>query len=129
MGGVIGTICVGLFATTTINSNASNGLFYGGSIWFFLKQIAAILLAVVYSFSFTLLLLKSINWLIPVKASAREEKEGFDISYHGEIAEMLPKRKTEDRSRKKEIPEDSTSGISFFRLLALPDIRRRLAVR
>jgi Amt family ammonium transporter len=50
------------------------------------KQVSAILLAVVYSFTFTLFLLKGINWLIPVKASAREEKEGLDISYHGEIA-------------------------------------------
>ena len=47
--------------------------------------MAAILLAVVYSFSFTFFLLKGINWLIPVKASAREEKEGMDISYSGEI--------------------------------------------
>ena len=86
MGGVIGTICVGLFATTTINANGTDGLFYGGSIWFFFKQVAAILFAVVYSFSFTLFLLKGINWLVPVKASAREEKEGLDISYHGEIA-------------------------------------------
>lgn len=86
MGGIIGTICVGLFATTTINPGATDGLFYGGSIWFFFKQVIAILFAVVYSFSFTLFLLKGINWLVPVKASAREEKEGLDISYHGEIA-------------------------------------------
>lgn len=86
MGGVIGTICVGLFATTTINPAVPNGLFYGGSSMLLLKQVSAILLAVVYSFSLTVLLLKGINWLIPVKASAREEKEGLDISYHGEIA-------------------------------------------
>ena len=86
MGGVIGTICVGLFATTTINPNGVDGIFYGGSVIVLLKQIAAILLAVAYAFSFTLILLKAINWLVPVKASAREEKEGLDISYHGEIA-------------------------------------------
>jgi len=86
MGGVIGTICLGLFATTTINPGGVNGLFYGGGVTFLLKEIAAILLAVVYSFSLTILLLKGINLLIPVKASAREEKEGLDISYHGETA-------------------------------------------
>ncbi len=53
---------------------------------FFLKQVAAILFVVVYSFALTLFLLKAINWLIPVKASAKEEKEGLDISYHGEVA-------------------------------------------
>jgi Amt family ammonium transporter len=86
MGGVIGTICLGLFGTKTINSNGVDGLFYGGGFTFLLKQIAAILMAVVYAFFFTLLILKMINRLIPVKASLREEKDGLDISYHGEIA-------------------------------------------
>ncbi len=86
MGGVIGTICLGLFATKTINANGADGLFYGGGISLLLKQVAAILLAVVYGFFFTLLLLKGINRLVTVKASLKEEKEGLDISYHGEIA-------------------------------------------
>lgn len=86
MGGVIGTICLGLFATKTINPNGADGLFYGGGISLFLKQVAAILLAVVYGFFFTLLLLKGINRMVTVKASLKEEKEGLDISYHGEIA-------------------------------------------
>ena len=86
MGGLIGTICLGLFATTSINPGGVDGLFYGGGITFLLKQLAAILLAVVYSFSLTIFLLKGIDWLIPVKASAKEEKEGLDISYHGEVA-------------------------------------------
>lgn len=34
MGGVIGTICLGLFATKTINVNGVDGLFYGGGISF-----------------------------------------------------------------------------------------------
>lgn len=86
MGGVIGTICLGLFATTTINPNGVDGLFNGGDFSFLGKQLVAILLATVYGFFFTLLLLKGINKLVPVKASAREEKEGLDISYHGEVA-------------------------------------------
>lgn len=86
MGGVIGTICLGLFATKSINANGVDGLFYGGGITFLLKQIAAILLAVAYGFFFTLFLLKGINRLVTVKASLKEEKEGLDISYHGEVA-------------------------------------------
>ncbi|MBL7967757.1 MAG: ammonium transporter [Prolixibacteraceae bacterium] len=86
MGGVIGTICLAFFATTSINSNGVDGLFYGGSVTFLLKQVSAILFAVVYAFFFTLALFKAINWLVPVKASLKEEKEGLDISYHGEVA-------------------------------------------
>jgi len=86
MGGLIGTLLVGFFATKTINPNGADGLFYGGSISFFLKQVGAILFTVVYSLFFTLFLLRSINWLVPVKASLKEEREGLDISYHGETA-------------------------------------------
>ncbi len=86
MGGVIGTICLAFFATTSINPKGVDGLFYGGSFSFLLKQISAILFAVVYAFFFTLVLFKAINWLVPVKASLKEEKEGLDISYHGEVA-------------------------------------------
>ncbi|MGE5394709.1 MAG: ammonium transporter [Candidatus Saccharibacteria bacterium] len=86
MGGVIGTICVGLFATSSINPSIPDGLFNGGSAWLLLKQVFAILVAVIYSFYFTLFLLKGINWLIPVKVSFKEEKEGLDIHYHGEVA-------------------------------------------
>jgi Amt family ammonium transporter len=86
MGGVIGTICLGLFATKTINSSGVDGLFYGGGFSFLIKQVVAIVFAVIYSFFFTFLLLKGINWLVPVKASPKEEKEGLDFHYHGEVA-------------------------------------------
>jgi len=86
MGGVIGTICLGLFATKSINTNGVDGLFYGGGYLFLLKQVVAILLAVVYAFFFTLFILKIMNRIIPVKASLKEEKDGLDISYHGEVA-------------------------------------------
>jgi len=86
MGGLIGTLLVGILATKTINPNGADGLFYGGSISFFLKQVGAIIITVVYSLFFTLFLLRSINWLIPVKASLKEEREGLDIAYHGETA-------------------------------------------
>jgi ammonium transporter, Amt family len=86
MGGLIGTLLLGFFATKTINPNGADGLFYGGNISFLLKQTGAIIITVVYSLFFTLFLLRAINWLIPVKASLREEREGLDIHYHGETA-------------------------------------------
>ncbi len=86
MGGLIGTLLLGFFATKTINPNGTDGILYGGSLSFLLKQTGAILITVVYSLFFTLFLLRGINWLIPVKASLKEEREGLDISYHGETA-------------------------------------------
>lgn len=86
MGGVMGTILLGLFSTTAINENGVNGLFYGGGAGLLLKQLVALLLAVGVGFFFTLLILKIIDRFTRVKVSLREEKSGLDFIYHGEIA-------------------------------------------
>ena len=89
MGGVIGTIALGLFATTAINQNGTDGLFYGGGLELLLKQLAALLLAIVLAFFFSLLILKVIDKFTPVKVSLREEKYGLDLIHHGEVAREL----------------------------------------
>lgn len=86
MGGVIGTLCLGLFATKTINPAIPNGLFYGGGIGLFLKEATAILLAISVGFFFTLGLFKLINKFIPVRVTKEEQEIGLDLSLHGEIA-------------------------------------------
>lgn len=89
MGGVIGTVLVGLFATTTINPNGVNGLFYGGEASFVGKQIVAIVFASIWAFVFTYFMLKGINKLVQVKASDTEEEMGLDMSFHGEVARTM----------------------------------------
>ncbi len=85
VGGVLGTILLGIFATTSINPNGANGLWYGG-FDFFLKELLAVLITAVYAYIFTYLMLILINKVVRVKTSQTEEEEGLDISYHGEIA-------------------------------------------
>jgi len=89
MGGVIGTVCLGLFATTTINPNGANGLFSGGGFTLLIKEVTAIIIAIVYAYSFTMLILKAINKFTPVKVDPEMEKEGLDIGFHGEVARDL----------------------------------------
>ena len=86
MGGVIGTILLGLFATTTINENGVNGLFYGGGFGLLFKQLVALALAIGVAFFFTLFILKVIDRFVRVKVSPREEKHGLDLIHHGEVA-------------------------------------------
>ena len=86
MGGVIGTILLGLFATTSINENGVNGLFYGGGFGLLFKQLIALALAVSIAFFFTLLILRIIDRFVRVKVSPREEKYGLDLIHHGEVA-------------------------------------------
>ncbi|MDD3323340.1 MAG: ammonium transporter [Paludibacter sp.] len=86
MGGVIGTICLGLFANSAINSAVPDGLFFGGNGMLLLKESLAILLAISYAFGFTLLLFRIINKFIPVRATELEQTVGLDIAHHGEVA-------------------------------------------
>lgn len=86
IGGVLGTIMLGLFATKAINAGGANGLLMGGGFSFFLKQIVAIVLASAWGFIFTLGVLKGINKIVPVKVGRMDEIKGLDFGYHGEVA-------------------------------------------
>ena len=86
VGGVLGTILLGFFATKTVNPNGADGVFYGGGFMFLVKQLTAIILASAWGFIFTLLMLKGINKIVPVKVSHMDQKKGLDLAFHGEIA-------------------------------------------
>lgn len=85
VGGILGVIMLGLFATKAVNPNGATGLFFGGTA-FFIKQVVAVAFASVYAFSFTYISLMIINKFTPVKVSDEEEKLGLDLSLHGEDA-------------------------------------------
>ena len=87
VGGTLGVIMLGMFASKAVNPAVTvNGLFTGGGISFFLIQTIAVLLVGAYCFLFTLLMLKLINLVTPVKVTSQEEEIGLDTSLHGEIA-------------------------------------------
>lgn len=85
MGGVLGTILLGVFASKSINAAGADGLIYGGGL-FFLKEVVAVIIAAAYAFVFTYLMLIIINKITPVKLNEEEEKEGLDVVIHGEKA-------------------------------------------
>lgn len=87
IGGVLGTIMLGLFASSTINSVVSTeGLFMGGGSAFFIKQVIAVLVSSAYAFIFTYVMLILINFVAKVKVTGDEEEIGLDQSLHGEKA-------------------------------------------
>lgn len=86
VGGVLGSILLGVFAYKSINSNGADGILAAGNTTFFWKQILAVVIAAVYAFGFTYLMLYLINLITPVRVSEIEENEGLDISLHGEKA-------------------------------------------
>lgn len=85
VGGVLGTILLGVFASKAINSAGADGLIYGGGS-FLMKQVVAVVAASIYAFIFTYLMLIIINMITPVKVDERTEKLGLDEGLHGEKA-------------------------------------------
>jgi Amt family ammonium transporter len=88
VGGVLGTILLGVFASTAINAAVpadAQGLVFGGGS-FFVKQVVAVIAASAYAFIFTYIMLVVINFITPVKLSESVEKSGLDESLHGEKA-------------------------------------------
>jgi Amt family ammonium transporter len=87
VGGLLGTICLGLFASMTVNEFAgSNGLFFGGGASLLMKQTVAVVISSIYAFLFTLVMLWLINFMTPVRVSDVEEQTGLDEVLHGEAA-------------------------------------------
>ncbi|MBN2891754.1 MAG: ammonium transporter [Bacteroidales bacterium] len=83
IGGTLGTILLGVFASATVS--AQTGLIEG-NVGFFLKEVAAVAVAAVYAFVFTYLMLALINFITKVKVSEEDEEAGLDQSLHGEKA-------------------------------------------
>ena len=85
VGGVLGTILLGDFASKAINGAGANGLLFGDSTFFF-KQLIAVAIASAYAFMFTYIMLIIINYITPVRVSEETEMAGLDEALHGEKA-------------------------------------------
>ncbi len=83
IGGIVGMILTGIFATKNINSGGNNGLFYGNPDFFF-TQIKGVVIVVAYSFSVSYAIFKFINWVMPMRVSKADEEVGLDASQHDE---------------------------------------------
>jgi Amt family ammonium transporter len=85
VGGALGILLLGVFATTLFNPAGANGLL-GGNTAFFIKQLAAVVLSSVWAFVFTYAMLWLIDLVTPVKVDQAAEERGLDAALHGETA-------------------------------------------
>jgi ammonium transporter, Amt family len=83
IGGMVGMLMTGIFATKTVNSGGANGWAYGNADFFFI-QLKAMGCAVAYSFIVSFLIFKFINFIVPLRVSREEEEAGLDASQHNE---------------------------------------------
>ena len=82
--GFFGILFIGFFAQASWNG-VSDGLVYGNAAQLGDQALAA-LAAPAYAFVATFLLLKVMGFVMPLRATEREEALGLDVIYHGEEA-------------------------------------------
>ncbi|MBZ0088759.1 MAG: ammonium transporter [Thermoanaerobaculia bacterium] len=85
VGGFIGIVLCGVFATTAFNPAGVDGLLRGNARFFFI-ELAAVLISSVWAFVFTLGMLWVINKITPVRVADAQEEVGLDEGIHGEKA-------------------------------------------
>ena len=88
VGGIIGALATGIFATKTVNAAGNDGLLYGNP-GLLLTQLIAVVVVGVYAAGVTFVLLKLINLVVGIRVSPAEEASGLDTSQHGEAAYQL----------------------------------------
>jgi ammonium transporter, Amt family len=84
-GGMWGTLATGLFASTLVNPNGPNGLFFGNPHQA-LIQLVGIVVVASFAFAGSYVILRIINIFMPLRAGPKAEREGLDLAEFGEAA-------------------------------------------
>jgi Amt family ammonium transporter len=83
--GVVGTVLIGVFATTAMTGGVT-GLAHGGGFGQLGRQAVAVLAVGAYAFAVTYGIGKAIDRVMGFRASPEHERDGLDLSVHAETA-------------------------------------------
>jgi Amt family ammonium transporter len=86
VGGLVGTLLIGFFGTTSVNSAGADGLFYGGGFSQLGKQAVAAFAVLGFSFVLTFIIAFVVNKTVGFRASEEAEVAGIDEAEHAESA-------------------------------------------
>jgi Amt family ammonium transporter len=91
VGGIIGSILLGLFADASVNAAGKDGVFYGGGWGLFGEQVLAV--SVVLAFSFVVSMVIGLALRASLRGGIRvtedEEDVGLDLALHSETGYAL----------------------------------------
>ncbi|MFI6043294.1 ammonium transporter [Nocardia sp. NPDC051321] len=85
VGGIVGTVLIGLLATQVMTGGV-RGLFFGGGFAQLGKQLVGVLVVAAYAFVVTFVLGKIIDRTIGFRVSQEDETAGIDFALHAETA-------------------------------------------
>lgn len=85
VGGMVGTLCLGIFASTQVNPGGVDGLLAGNAAQLG-KQALGVVVVGVYAFVVSWLLFKGVHSLLGMRLSEEAEVEGLDFAEHSEAA-------------------------------------------
>lgn len=83
IGGLLGTVLTGVFATKTVNPAGADGLIYGNSA-LLISQLKASLGVALISFTGTFAIIRFVNLITPVVVDDSQARLGLDQTQHGE---------------------------------------------
>jgi Amt family ammonium transporter len=90
VGGLFGTLALGLFADSTINALVvDEGVFLGGGATLFVDQLIAAVVTIVFSFVVTFIIGKVIDVTIGLRVAENDELTGLDQTQHAESGYIL----------------------------------------
>lgn len=84
VGGSLGAVLTGVFATVAVNPDGADGVFYGGAMSVLVGQIVAVVITVVYAVVVSFILLKILDATMGLRVSQEGEIKGLDLNEHGE---------------------------------------------
>ncbi len=85
VGGLVGTLCLGIFASKVVNPGGVDGLLAGNPGQFFI-QLKGVLIVGIYTFVVSWTLFKIIHATLGLRLSDDAETEGLDSAEHSETA-------------------------------------------
>ena len=86
VGGIWGSLSVGIFGSAAVNSIGLDGLLYGGGTALLMKQLLGVGLVFAYSFIATLIIGFAIEKTMGFRIKRENELEGIDLVEHAESA-------------------------------------------
>jgi ammonium transporter, Amt family len=89
VGGIVGMVLLGFFATKSIDPRGANGLISGGGFHLLGLECLATLVAVAFCFGVTWIVAKAVDLTIGLRVSPEHESTGLDLTQHAESAYSL----------------------------------------